>query len=310
MPLTRFQLLQKLQVVRLIEPLLVDQMKKDEEAIWSGDYDPTGRGSDWFKSFHASAFPGDNPFACARKAIYTLMGIPNASPVEPYGRAIMEAGLDIEDRVVSRLHRAGLLLSSPTGNEQTNFEVKEYWLTGHTDAIILPPGWDSPHALEIKTKDDVKVDDMRKGARSYDEPHYYQLMCYMYLTRIFHFQMGLDEGLKPCKDGTIIYFSRQSPMKSAEFLIEYDQDVVNEGLEKLSGWKQFFIDGKLPERPKSWRWTLEPCRWCELKKNCKLDDKFGIRRLDLSHTIAFAKEVNPDYDYKSMRQRVLDRWNS
>jgi hypothetical protein len=239
------------------------------------------------------------------------MGIPNSKPIDPYGRAIMDAGLDIEDRVVSRFHRAGLLLSSPTGNEQTNFSLKDYWLTGHTDAIILPPGWNSPHPLEVKTKADDKVDEMRRGARSYDEPHYLQLMCYMLLTRIFHTALGFDKlGLDLCTDGTIFYCSRDSPLKTAEFTIQYDEECVNKGLEKLNEWKQAFLEEKLPERPKSWYWTLDPCRYCELKKPCKEDDKYNIHNLKLSHTIPFAKSVLSDYDYDKMRQEVLDRWNS
>jgi hypothetical protein len=132
----------------------------------------------------------------------------------------------------------------------------------------------------------------------------------MYLCNLFHDDMGWGEmGLEPARSAYIFYASRQDPRTTAEFYIPIDWDFINSGIEQLTQWKDNYLNDELPERPREWRWTEEPCRWCPMKKYaCKPDNKDKITKLSESNAVGFAKELRPNYDFEETRREVLKRW--
>jgi hypothetical protein len=307
MGVSRLEFFRRLGVIRLVEPILDAQYRRDEDANWRGELQMSSREIGWNSSFHASQFPGDDPMACGRRALYRLMGIPSEAPFTPESRALMESGLDIEDRVVGRFKRAGILLSKDDG--QTNFVAKKYWLTGHVDAIIRPPSYRAPHPVEVKTTSDQKVEEMRAGTRQYVPEHRYQLMTYIWFTRQAHKALGYDSmGMEPARDGSIIYLSRDRPRNTFEFYVDFDQNVINVGLTKIVQWQRSFLDEELPPRNSTWKWTERPCRWCDFKGMCKQDVKEKVTSLARSNAIIHARYVKPDYDYHEVRIATLTRW--
>src|SRR5689334_2129466 len=100
---TRSELFQKLGIMKpLVNPILDAAYEIEEKQIWLEDLQSSPHGQHWHVSFHASSFPGDDPKACGRAAMYSLMNIPAQEPIDRKGRAVMEAGKDIENRIVWR----------------------------------------------------------------------------------------------------------------------------------------------------------------------------------------------------------------
>lgn len=103
-------------------------------------------------SFHGSQFPGNEPLACGRRMLYTMMD----SPRRPIGRwlqQVADAGKDIENRIVGKWYQAGYLVSAPPppfGKLQTTYEDSEHWLTSTVDAEVLPLRSDQIVVTEIK----------------------------------------------------------------------------------------------------------------------------------------------------------------
>lgn len=257
-----------------LEPMTHRAYVTEEERIWR-EVDESPHGRPWHTSFHASQFPGgESDKRCARKSLYVLMNTPEVEPFKPMNRAIMDIGQALERQIVYRWGRYGRTIGgsvplSPNGPiYQLGLEDDEHWLTGSSDAVLdLRPHWDSVLPVDIKGKDQDKIDLMKIGALSYDLNHYLQIQAYMYLCRVNHISMGWDAmGLEPARGGVIFYASRQRPRHTAEFYVSYDEKFVEAGLARLREWKQLFLDNSLPERPKEWKWTEQPCKWCPFKK--------------------------------------------
>jgi CRISPR/Cas system-associated exonuclease Cas4 (RecB family) len=165
--------------------------------------------------------------------------------------------------------------------------------------------------LEIKTKANEVVNEMKRGTKSYDYQHKGQIMAYMYFARIGHKLLGFDKlGLEKCIDGTIIYISRDDPSNIAEFIIQYDNAATKEALERLASYRQAYLDDKLPTRPKTFWWTSEPCKWCEFKKGCKIDHTEKITTLSESNLIKNANLQDDTYDLNKIRQSIDAYWAS
>jgi hypothetical protein len=94
MGVSQREFLSRLGVVRLVDPITEDAYKHVAHHRWENDLDSSPHGQPWHTSFHASEFPGDDPKACARKALYGLMGLPAGQPIEPRGLTVMDAGKD------------------------------------------------------------------------------------------------------------------------------------------------------------------------------------------------------------------------
>ena len=305
MGISRLQLFRRFQAVPLIDTILERQYTADAQGndTHGPDKDP------WHTAFHASSFPLDEHTSCGRKAVYGLANFAKPDDgISTQGVAIMEAGVDIELRQVERFHRAGVLLSEPPGQPQTSSTFPEAWLVGHSDAVILPPGWKSPHPVEIKGKDSDVVDAMRAGQKGWDAPHRAQLMCYIFLSRQYDWHGPNGELLEPATDGTLLYVARNRPRKVAEFYFEYDEQLVKAALARLWDWKEAFKADVLPERPKEWRWTFEPCKWCGYKKKCKEDVKAGVDKISMSALVEVTKAIDSGWDLDKVRNRVASRW--
>jgi CRISPR/Cas system-associated exonuclease Cas4 (RecB family) len=293
----------------IVTPLIEQCYKNEEKQIFAEDLFSSPHGQHWSTSFHASQFPGDDETACPRKAMYGFMNIPGPEPASHKLRASAESGEDIEDRIVWRFHRAGILLSEPPSSQhQTNFQDKKHWLSGNSDAVIRVPRVNRPYAVEIKSKYQRVIDKMKMGEQSYDPQHKNQLMTYISL--IHHYGQEYWPELEPCMGGSIIYVSRDDPSQIHEFKFTYDPDWWKEGLARLEEWQDYFKDEVLPPRPEGFMWSKGPCQYCNYKKYCcKPDDKAGITKMNESHGIEYANSVRKGgYDYQTTRQATLDRW--
>jgi CRISPR/Cas system-associated exonuclease Cas4 (RecB family) len=311
--LTRQELLSRLQIIRTVDPITRSAYRQVEDVRWRSQDDDSPHGRAWHVSFHGSQFPGDNPMACSRQALYRMMDLPSAEPFSRRSRVVMQAGKDAEVELVRTWHEAGILLSaSPEEAVQTGFTWSDAWLTSSVDSVIQPPNWQKPLPVEIKTKESKDIEKMQLGLRGPDPAHISQNKVQIALVR--HFQDELWPGLQPVTHGIIFYMSRDNPANTAEFRVDYDEKFFEMGVERLKQWRKFFIDGVLPEEnpskrhPFGWRWSYPPCQFCDYKKTCQLDFKEGVALLADSVGIERAKLVRPDYDYQTARQRVLDEW--
>lgn len=263
-------------------------------------------------SFFASSFPMA-PRPCGRKAIYSLMDVPQAAPNSIFMRGVVEIGKAVEEQIVDRWIEAGLMLSGKEGNEkQIRFTDNETWLSGAADAVLdLRPSLNTVVPVDIKSKTTKVLDEMIAGERSYDEKHYAQVQAYIFLCRKYHVEMGWEDlGLKPAESGYIFYASREEPTKTHQFFIEADYELINDGINTLKDWKANFLSGELPERPKGWLWTLDPCRWCDFKRDiCKPDHKAGVTHIEDSHAIEYTKKLRKNYSPEETKERVVARWS-
>lgn len=297
---------------------ITDQAYKDlEEKIWRENLESSPHGRPWFTSFHASSFP-DMEKACGRKALYTMLDTPEPEPISPFLRGVAEAGKAIEYQIVYRWIKAGIMLGVKEPKfdgapiEQLKFEDPETWLTGSCDAVLdLRPEYKHVVPVDVKSKTQKVLDEMLSGQRSYEPKNYLQVQAYLYLCNKFHKEMGWEDmGLLPANGAYIYYVSRENPRSAKEFFVPINWDVINNGVEKLKEWQIHFIEQTLPERPKSWRWTEEPCKWCVFKKEvCKPDYKEKIQVLSESNAIKVATKLRKDYDYKEIRKEVESRWH-
>lgn len=320
--LTRLELLTRMQLLPVIDPITDEAYKAVEEEKWRKQTDDSPHGHPWHVSFHGSQFPGDDPLACPRESLYRMMDFPAAKPFNRAGRTVMSAGKAIEVELVQTWADAGILLSAaPTEEVQTGFEVEEAWLTSSVDSVILPPRWNKPLPIEIKTKYQKDIDQMKLGMRGPDAKHVIQ--CKVQVALVRSFQSELWPGLDPVTHGYIYYLSRDRPTETAEFRVDYDPKFFELGLERLKRWRAMFEEGVLPEQDpgkreskfghpngKTFKWSKLPCQWCDFKDTCQKDFRAGITDLMESHGIEKAKEIRPHYDPQAARDRVFARWRA
>lgn len=314
--LSRTEMLTRLQIQRTIDPIVQAAYRKVEEERWKSGDGNSPHGNPWHVSFHASQFPGDDPMACGRQAMYRMMDLPNAEPFNRRARTVMAAGKAVEHELVSTLYESGILISAgPDEEVQTGFTFADAWLTGSVDCVIQPAGWNRPLPIEIKSKYQEVIEEMQNGTRKPDDGHIFQLKVQLALIRHAQETGELWGDLDPVTHGYIYYLSRDRPFETAEFRVDYDSRFFEIGIERLKEWKQMFIDQTLPSEnsskrhPYGWRWSYQPCQWCSYKKTCKLDFEQGVESLTESVGINRAKLVREDYDYSEARKRVLERWN-
>lgn len=333
--------------VSVVEPLLNNAYSAEEDEIWRTGSEDSPHGFPWHSSFHASEFPGADPYACGRKAVYGLLGPPPAEPITPHLRAWFDIGKNLELDWVRRLAYYGVLLSADqtAGDElQTGFADQAHWLTGSSDAIVLPPFWKKGHCVEIKTTNHEKVQLMLQGGEPPKKHEKYLrqhgayiglayesnysptvLICetsgIMMIPEIGGCREKHNHGgtcsprivkLLPPDDGTLIYSSREEPMTTVSFYQTYDPQFMDAGRARLAEWRDDFLAGRIPEHPREAekaKWSVDPCSDCAFKKAvCKPDYQKKIKALDESHLKVFAPTIRPDYDFDARRAAVLARW--
>lgn len=319
--LTRKEFLSRLQLIRELEPIVEKAWKEAEEKIWREDLD-TGHGDyRWNTSFHGSQFPGDQAMACGRQAMYRMMDFAPEQPFTRRSRTLMDIGKAMEVTLVNSFYKAGILLSAPPDSAvQTQYIDSEHWFSATTDAVILPPRWNKPLPIEIKTKDRKTVEKMNVGAVGPDEAHIRQCKVEIAIVRIL--QRTLWPSLELADHGILYYMARGDKKKertvlTAEFRVDYDQKFWIEGLKTLKRWQKHFLDGELPHDPQyfgkrhpfGWRWSYQPCVWCNYGKECRDDHKAKQTDLLKSAGIERTKRIRPDYDPEETRQHVKSRWH-
>lgn len=289
-----------------------------ERKRWKAALQRAPHGRPWHTSFHGSSFPGGlDDLRCARKALYTMMDpVPHAPDEGPW-LGVAGIGAAVEEQVVYRWGHAGITIGGSVAihegdpAKQLGFEHDPTWLTGSLDAVMdLRPDWPYVLPVDVKSKNSSVIAEMKRGEREYDASHYAQVQSYIYLCREFHEEMGWDQlGLEPAAGGTIFYVAREQPRKTCEFYVPYDEEFVEAGVKRLKEWKSSFAFDRLPERPKEWRWTEEPCKWCDFKKHlCKPDIKSDVSTLTGSHLVEHSRQLRPDYDPVLIRAEVMKRW--
>jgi len=275
--------------------------EQEEERKW--------RENSYFtSSFHCSSYPGAEQ-NCRCTPLYKLLNIPEQEPISPKGIGIMEAGKCVEEQIVERWAKMGILLG-PQPPNQLYIEDENTWLTGKLDAVLnLIPEYYYVLPVEIKSKANKVIEYMKVGGQSYDEKHYYQLQSYILWCMRNHNHMKWNKlGLMPAQGGMIYYVSREDPRNTHEFYVELDEALVREAEETLKYWKQCFLDDVLPERPKEMRWSTGSCQWNPYKKLCKADYKEGIVKLSESNAVKFALGHNPNYNIEDIKRKVQERW--
>lgn len=317
---TRRQFFEHFGIVRQapdLEKITKESYEALEDKIWRENLNSSPHGRPWFTSFHASSFP-DKDKPCGRLALYTMLDIPRPEPAPPFLVATGDIGKQVEYQIVYRWGLQGITIGGSVplwdgaNMSQVKFEDDSTWLTGSSDAILdLRPELDTVVPADIKSKKHEIVQEMQLGRRPYENKHYLQVQGYIYLCRLFHEDMGWDAmGLKPAESAYIFYASRQDPTVNHAFYVKADMELIARGADLLREWRQDFIGNNLPERPKDWRWTEEPCKWCPMKKYaCKPDNKEKITDLSESNAIQFAQELRTNYNFEEIKEEVLNRWD-
>lgn len=325
MGLSRQELFSRLQLIRVLEPLAEEAMATRESLAWRGKLgDDSPHGRPWHTSFHASSFPGDQELPCPRKALYTMMDFMKDAPMSPMVRLMAEEGKAIEDVYVEGFYHMGILLSSPPWEDvQLGFTDPEHWMTGNTDAVIVPPQLKRPHVWECKSVYADIIRQMKLGLHGPRDKDLNQAKTYV---SYFHdLSPHLWPDLPQLRDGTLFYTSRDNPRETAEFFVEYDPAFKEAGRAHLKKWKDWFDQDILPtqeleeyqhpEKKNSkhplgvgWRWTYPPCQWCDFGKTCRADHKEGVTTLSKSNGVAFTQTANPKYNWKKIREAVYAAW--
>ena len=325
--LTRNEMLTRLQVLRTLDPIVEKAYRSVEEANQRNGQEAP-HGDPWHVSFHASQFPGDEK-SCPRAALYRLMDFAREGsdhkavslPFDRKSRTIMAAGKAIEVELVQTFADAGILLSAKPQELQTQFEFPVAWLTGSVDSVIR---WNDTGLVpvEVKTKYQAALDEMKLGKRGPDIAHIFQLKVQLALIYLYQASGARWADFDRVDHGYILYLSRDKPSDTAEFRVDLDLKFFSDGIERLKRWKQFFLDDVLPEFPKGKRtnnfghpmgavglkWSELPCAWCPHKRTCQLDFRQSTTALSESVGVDRTRVHRPEYDPNQTRAAVLKRW--
>jgi len=297
MGLTRREAYSRWGLIREIEPLTESAYKFFE---WLEEQKPNiGENAShlWHVSFHGSQFPGDNPYACGRRALYRMMDLPRESPSRML-RASAEAGKDIENRIVIKWYLAGYLLTPPPppiGDKQFEMEDPEYRLTSTADAIVIHPNERSGKVVEVKTRFHYEIEKMIMLCGGPLPAHVNQLKCQIglahekgewhvrrcYNTGRLAVKLGnlsngnsvevcpehggtkclREETLEPVERGFLYYASRDRPEITWEYMFEYDPEFMAEGRKQLAMWMKWWDEGHLPQVNFSDKRFSHPMNW-------------------------------------------------
>ncbi len=316
--LTRAEFFTRLQLIRVVEPTVDLAYRISEAKLLQEGGDDAPHGNPWHVSFHGSQFPGSEK-SCGRAALYRMMDFPSSESTPRHLRQTAEQGKAIEASIVTAWARAGMLLTSADPYNQTGFELPEAWLTSSVDAVILPPGRNRPLPVEIKNRSAKVIAEMQVGARGPFEDHISQLKVQIAFVRLYQEKFELWPLLDLVTHGMIYYVSRDYPLDTAEFRVDFDAKFFNDGVERLKSFRLDFDADTIPElnpgkrtskfgHPHGWKWSYPPCQWCNFKKTCQLDFREGNTSLSNSIGVRRAKLVRKDYDPEAALRRVYSRW--
>jgi hypothetical protein len=162
-PLTRGEFFSRMGILDEVDPLVNQAYRFMEDIERKRGERGHNEEELWHTSFHGSSFPGDNPYACGRHALYRLLDLPR-EPFTRQGRQFMDAGKDFENQLVTRFYFSGMLLSPPPwkGVKQLRFEDQEHWLSTSVDSILLPLDSNRPFVGEVKNVYAKSVDGFKR----------------------------------------------------------------------------------------------------------------------------------------------------
>ena len=204
--------------------------------------------------------------------------------------------------------------------------MHDFWLSGNTDGIHLPPGWNRGHVCDTKGKDNERnhFNEMARGERGPEPEHVAQIQAYINMAhetpyeewvtleaRMLLDAMGIRlSALEPVETGSLLYFNRARPHLRVEFVIERDKEGWQRATGILQDVRDRFIQGDLPPMPFGGKgWSEDPCAWCALKKHiCKPAHQQGLERIEDLDPLARA--FDPCWDVMSAREAVLARWET
>jgi hypothetical protein len=320
--LTRAEFWSRIGLAREIDPLVTASYKFGAIMAQLRSDQGEDHADPWHLSFHGSQFPGDNPNACGRLALYRMMDF--ARPMMPrWLEQVAESGKAIENSLIAKWYYAGYLVSPPSFLPdvlQEQYEDPEHWLTCTVDALVCWPRTIDPLVCEVKSKEAAVIRAMQRLIRGPDRKHAWQIKTEIALAheagplkvmRCFNtgrFSIVVDREevcpqhghnrclrpvtLKPPDRGYLYYVSRDNPEDTFEFMFEYDPNWLRVGRSKLARWRQAFLDDKLPatnfeekrfSHPFGWQWTKD-------EFPCKFCDFGQICRED--HRLAVERGTN------------------
>src|SRR3954468_18808891 len=247
-------------------------------------------------SFHGSEFPGNDPYACGRHAMYRMLDIPR-NPFSRRSRQMMDQGKDFEKRLVWAWHDAGFLVRAAPDQLQTQFEDPAHWPTSSVDSILVKPHSNSPFIGEVKQVGKEVLESLRNLAMEPHPKYVRQVKCQIGMAHEFgpitvkrchntgavaigtaaigggkicplhrHARCLEEVVLDPVNRGYLYYISRDDPFDTFEFMYEYDPVFMQAGRDSLSQWQVSLLADQLPQtnyedkrysHPFGWRWTLD-----------------------------------------------------
>jgi hypothetical protein len=343
------ELFARLGRITVAEKMVDDAYDHAAERQWRRRHLDDPHGQPWFSSMHVSSFPGGDPRPCPRKLAYGLMAFAHTETLPQKAHAAGVVGSAVEGWLVSMLDLDGRLLSaSHDSAHQIGLEDADHWLTGSPDLIVLPPFWNRPLVLEVKTAYLEQVEQMRTLQRSCAPAHARQCQGYVglghHLSRelwpsavvcrrtwrlaeegnepVIDAMVCTDHGihadsgclieidLQPIQQGVVLYAARDRLETRKSWYFEHDEQRFQSGLAVLRRVQESYATDAIPPHPFSGKqWSAEPCKYCDLKREvCKPDHQDGISKLTESHGVAWSREVFGHYDPIAVRQAVLDRW--
>ncbi len=315
---TRAEFFSRVGALREVDPLVVAAYKLLNERDFANPTWGAAAKHAWHVSFHGSEFPGDDPYACGRHALYRMLDTPR-EPFKRRGRQMMDMGKDMEDRLVWAWYNAGFLVSNPPimpsgKRQQTQFEDPEHWLTSTVDSILVKPRSSDPFVGEVKQVGAEMLEKLRNLAVPPHEKYVRQVKCQIGMANEYgpitvqrchntglvslknglcpihgHAECLMAEILNPVNRGYLYYVSRDDPEDTFEFMYEHDPAFMRAGRKMLQQWREAFLNDVLPQtnyenkrysHPFGWRWTLDqyPCKWCAYGDICRDDHDLAKER--------------------------------
>ena len=324
MGLTRAEFFSRIGLRREIDPLVTASYKFGAIMRQLRSDQGEDHADPWHLSFHGSQFPGDNPNACSRLALYRMMDF--ARPMMPrWLEQVAESGKAIENSLIAKWYYAGYLVSPPSFLPdvlQEQYEDSDHWLTCTVDALVCWPRTTEPLVCEVKSKEASVIRAMQRLTRGPDRRHAWQIkteICLAYeagpltVQRCFNTgrfgiqvpdkkmlvcpQHGHDRCLRevtlsPPDRGYLYYVSRDNPEDTFEFMYEYDPNWLRVGRSKLALWRKWFLDDLLPATNFDDKRFSHPFNWQWTKPEfpCKFCEFGQICRED--HRLAVERGTN------------------
>lgn len=176
---------------------------------------------------------------CARKVAADMIGTFPKEQIEERILRVFQNGHSSHERIQNWFDEMGILVE-----EEKRLTDDELNIKGNCDGV-LELGDEGLFVLEIKTIS-------AKGYRYLKEPkpkHYAQIQLYMHLAEI-------HKG--------ILFYECKDDQRIKEFKVEYDEDFVQELIEKIKWINECVANQELPDR--QYEKNSFDCRYCEYRK--------------------------------------------